>query len=561
MGTKQEAVKTIQADLRQTKPHEAHCDQPRQDGGGFSHPSNATLAGVLDSVSDGFIAIDGEWRMTYVNKAGLELLGEKAYRVRNFWETYPELVGGPLEQAYRKAASDGISAELEHHQKSRDCWFEIRVYPAHGSGISVFFRDITERKRSADQLKNFRSQLETQVEDLRRLHELNSRLTNSATVSEMLKQVLDAALQLHKTRKGTIALTTTDGVSLQLACSVGFDSTFLERVKSVPCGLGASGLAMRQKKSVTVEDAETDPCFVADRDMVKLGSFRSVHSTPLITPQGRFIGVLSVHFTEQHRPNERQIQLTTMYAQKAADLLESALVREKVERENRERTRTAEQMRDLKLALETQVADLRNLQELNRLNEDRFRMAACGDNITLYEQDADLRYTWLYPLQPDHVPALGRSDSEIIQGPQGQLLELWKREVMRTGVPQRREITAPLNFGTKSYDISIIPRRDHTRKIIGVAGAALDITARVRAEDQSRQLAAIVECSEDAIVSEDLAGTITSWNKAAERIFGYSAAELVGKSISTLIPGQTTGEQIELMTKVLNGERIDCFET
>ena len=106
-----------------------------------------------------------------------------------------------------------------------------------------------------------------------------------------------------------------------------------------------------------------------------------------------------------------------------------------------ERKQHADQLRDLKLALETQVADLRNLQQLNRLNEERFRMAACGDSITLYEQDDQLRYTWLYPAHPEHAGSLGRTDSQIWNSPEGVLLESWKREVMRTGTPQRREIT------------------------------------------------------------------------------------------------------------------------
>ena len=99
------------------------------------------------------------------------------------------------------------------------------------------------------------------------------------------------------------------------------------------------------------------------------------------------------------------------------------------------------------------------------------------------------------------------------------------------------------------------------RNIIGVAGAALDITARTRAEGAMRQLAAIVECSEDAIISEDVEGTIISWNKGAERIFGYTAEELLGRSIATLIPGGCDGEDAHVIGKIVQGERIDCYET
>ncbi|MES2692942.1 MAG: PAS domain S-box protein [Verrucomicrobiota bacterium] len=82
-----------------------------------------------------------------------------------------------------------------------------------------------------------------------------------------------------------------------------------------------------------------------------------------------------------------------------------------------------------------------------------------------------------------------------------------------------------------------------------------------RAEAASRSLAAIVESSEDAIVSKDLTGIITSWNAGAERIFGYPAAEIVGKSITLLIPQDRISEELSIITRIRKGERVEHFET
>src|SRR5690606_31622500 len=73
--------------------------------------------------------------------------------------------------------------------------------------------------------------------------------------------------------------------------------------------------------------------------------------------------------------------------------------------------------------------------------------------------------------------------------------------------------------------------------------------------------AAIVESSDDAIVSKQLDGIVTSWNAAAERVFGYTAAEMIGQHISKLIPKDSIDEEYTIVGKIKAGERLDHFET
>jgi len=81
------------------------------------------------------------------------------------------------------------------------------------------------------------------------------------------------------------------------------------------------------------------------------------------------------------------------------------------------------------------------------------------------------------------------------------------------------------------------------------------------AEEAKYRLAAIVEGSDDAIISKTLEGIVTSWNRSAERVFGYSAGEAIGKSITLIIPGERLPEERDILSRVLRGERIDHFET
>jgi PAS domain S-box-containing protein len=109
------------------------------------------------------------------------------------------------------------------------------------------------------------------------------------------------------------------------------------------------------------------------------------------------------------------------------------------------------------------------------------------------------------------------------------------------------------------------PRRrfdaEDLRRVTSLAAFAAAAYQTLLSLSASRLLASIVESSDDAIVSKDLDGVITSWNAGAERIFGYSADEAVGKPITMLIPPERHSEEVTILERLRLGERIDHFET
>jgi PAS domain S-box-containing protein len=109
--------------------------------------------------------------------------------------------------------------------------------------------------------------------------------------------------------------------------------------------------------------------------------------------------------------------------------------------------------------------------------------------------------------------------------------------------------------------LTVSPIRDRRGRIIGISKVAHDITARKQADEERERLAAIIDSSDDAIVGKTLEGIITSWNRGAEQMFGYSAAEAIGQHITLIIPPELHAEEDDVLAHLRRGEKIDHYET
>jgi PAS domain S-box-containing protein len=105
------------------------------------------------------------------------------------------------------------------------------------------------------------------------------------------------------------------------------------------------------------------------------------------------------------------------------------------------------------------------------------------------------------------------------------------------------------------------PIFDASGVLVGGVNMLLEIADHTKAEQDAFRLAAIVESSNDAIVSKDLNGIITSWNGGAERLFGYAASEAIGKPITMLIPADRENEEHGIIDRIRKGQRVEHYET
>jgi PAS domain S-box-containing protein len=109
--------------------------------------------------------------------------------------------------------------------------------------------------------------------------------------------------------------------------------------------------------------------------------------------------------------------------------------------------------------------------------------------------------------------------------------------------------------------ITVAPIRNETGAVIGTTSIPRDVTEQRRAFEAAQDMAAIVENSDDAIIGKTLAGVITSWNPAAERMYGYTSAEMIGRSIDLLSPVETTEEIRSILAGIRDGHHVERLDT
>ncbi len=168
-----------------------------------------------------------------------------------------------------------------------------------------------------------------------------------------------------------------------------------------------------------------------------------------------------------------------------------------------------------------------------------------------------------------HRPEIGKSEwcgSWKLYWPDGRILphgECPMALAIKEKMPNRgMEAIAERPDGTRvSFIPYPTPLFDSDGGLIGAVNMLVDISERKHAEYVAQRLAAIVQSSDDAIISKDLNGILTTWNKGAERIFGYTADEIVGKPVLVLIPEERHDEEPSILSRIRKGERIDHYET
>ena len=236
---------------------------------------------------------------------------------------------------------------------------------------------------------------------------------------------------------------------------------------------------------------------------------------------------------------------------------------EELQSANEELETSKEELQSLNEELSTVNNQLQEkVDELEKANNDMANLLNCTDIATVF-LDNTFRIKLFTPASTRLfnliVSDIGRPIGDITARFNDPDLLGDAQEVLRQLAPREKEIATT---GGEWWSRRISPYRTRDNRIDGVVITFVDITERKKATDAVvRRLAAVVESSADAIISNDLDGAIRTWNSGAERLYGYAAEEIIGRSTRMIIPDDRLEEWTKAMSRLARGEHIEQVET
>jgi PAS domain S-box-containing protein len=484
---------------------------------------------------------DREGRYLGCNRAFTEIMGVASEEIKGktVYELWPsehaqvyhekdlELMINPVRQIYdfKVRDKDGVDRPVIY---VKDVFLDADNQIA---GIVGAFLDITERKRAEEALHRLNR-------ELRAISTCNQTLLRTEDEQALLNDICRIVCDEAGYRMAWVGYAEDDEAkTVRPVAWAGHDSGYIENVKlswadDTERGRGPAGKAIRSGEIICVQDFITDPQMSPWRESALQRGYRSGIALPLKDENANVFGVLLIYSTEINSFTPDEIRLLEELAGDLAFGITTLRAR----------------------------AERKQAEEELRMSEERFRALhdASFGGIGIHDKGVIL------DCNQGLADMTGYTLDELIgMNGLGLIAPAWRDHVMEkilSGYEKPYEVEGLRKDGS-IYPLQIqgknIPYHGQRVRVTEFR----DITERKQAEEKSNQLAAIVQSSDDAIIGKTLKGIVTNWNKGAEKIYGYTESEMIGKPISDLIPPEYENELPQIMIRIEREEYIEHYET
>jgi PAS domain S-box-containing protein len=297
-----------------------------------------------------------------------------------------------------------------------------------------------------------REALDAELAALRRLHELSARLLSAGGLQPLLEEVLDAAMELQGADFGHVQLLNPQTGALDILAQRGFGRALADEAAAVQECRAPCSRALERRARVLLEDVDADPEYAPYRPVAAAAGFRAVQATPLFDRAGQPLGVFSTHFRQPHRPAERELRLTDLYAGQAAGL---------IERTQAEDALRASEARYRALVHATSSA-------VWRLSADGERQLSLEGSFARGHQELEVRPgDWLSRVHPED---------------RARTLEAWRQAVATQSLYEIEHRVLAADGGYRCLLSRGVPVRDANGEVLEWIGASADVTERKQAE-------------------------------------------------------------------------------
>ena len=273
----------------------------------------AEIGTALEGTADAFVALDRDFRFTYVNREAERIYGRTRESVLGqvIWELFPDGRGTAAEKDYYATMEDRQPRRLELLFPPLRSWFEINVYPGQDGGIAVFFRDITRRKRTGAILDGQRRALEMAVNG----DPLGPVL--EVFVKAVEAQSIDGAIS-------TILILDRDGRHLRHGAAPSVPESYIRAIDGIEIGpgVGSCGTSAFTGKICSVDDIASHPFWSAYKDLAESHGFRSCWSLPIVASNGGVLGTFAVYYSRPGPADPEDIEAVKLMVHNAAIVIE-----------------------------------------------------------------------------------------------------------------------------------------------------------------------------------------------------------------------------------------------